>query len=97
MPDEFNDVNTNHSPVELSQEELDGISGGISIFVSGSTFDRSDVFTQSRKSSRRRSSNSIFRSSQISSSAFQIIGLGLNTSEDITNFFRGLFGFFGRR
>jgi hypothetical protein len=96
MPDD-KDIDINHAPVELSQEELDGISGGISIFVSGSTFQRSDVFAQSRRRSRRGSRSSSFGSSQISSSSFQILGIGLNTSEDITAFFRGIFGFFGRR
>jgi hypothetical protein len=99
MPeDKDKDIDTNHSPVEMSQEELDGISGGISIFVSGSTFQRSDLFAQSRRRSRRGGSGvSSFGSSQISSSAFQILGVGLKSSEDITAFFRGIFGFFGRR
>ncbi len=96
MPDD-KDIDTNHSPVELSQEELDGISGGISIFVSGSTFQRSDVFAKVRKRSRHGGRSSSFGSSQISSSAFQIMGIGLNSSEDIMTFFRGIFGFFGRR
>lgn len=97
MPDDKDIDANNHSPVELSQEELDGISGGISIFVSGSTFQRSDVFAQSRRRSRRGSRSSSFGSSQISSSAFQIMGIGLNSSEDIMTFFKGIFGFFGRR
>ncbi|MBF2063078.1 MAG: hypothetical protein IGS39_01390 [Calothrix sp. C42_A2020_038] len=96
MPNEFDDMETNPSPIELSQEELDGISGGISIFVSGSMFERRDVFAQQRKGSRRRGS-SVFASSHIFSSAFQIIGLGLNSPGDVMNFFRGIFGFFGRR
>jgi hypothetical protein len=89
-----NEIDVNNTPVELSEEELEGIAGGISISISGSMFEKSDIFSAHRKGSRR---SSIFKSSQTFSSAFQIIGLDLNSPREIMSFFSGLVKFFGRK
>ena len=94
-----NEIDRNHTNVELSEEELDGIAGGISIFLSSSMFEKSDIFSAQRSSSRRKGSrrSSMFQSSNIFSSSFQAIGLGLNSPNDIMSFFSGLAALFGRR
>jgi hypothetical protein len=97
MFDELEGKNIDSTPLELSQEELDGISGGISIFFSGSTFEGSSMFASQRRGSRRRGGrSSTFGSSRTSSSAFQVIGLGLNSPADVMSFFSGLAGLFRR-
>lgn len=90
--------NENESnPVELSPEELDGIAGGINIFLSGSTFQQQNVFSANRTGSRRRfGSSSLFRSSSISSSAFQMIGTGFSSVSDALSFVAGFARLFGR-
>jgi hypothetical protein len=94
------EINMDNVPVELSDEELDGISaGGIDIFMSGSMFNRQDIFTRTRSSSRRKGfgSSSFSRSSNISSSAFQLIGLGFNSANDALGFVKEFGRLFGRR
>jgi hypothetical protein len=85
-------------PVELSDAELEEVAGGIDIFLSGSTFEQRDIFAAHRRGSRRSrfSSSSIFRSSYISSSAFQFIGLGFNSVSDALSFVSGFAKLFGR-
>jgi hypothetical protein len=87
------------TPIELSQEQLDQISGGIDIFLSGSMFQQRDIFSSRRRGSRRRGfgSSSIFQSSYISSSAFQFIGLGFDSVSDAMGFVRGFMRLFGGR
>lgn len=94
----FEEKHINSTPVELSEEELDGISGGISIYFSGSMFEGSSMFASQRRGSRRRgfSRSSAFGSSRTSSSAFQVIGLGLNSPADVMSFFSGLAALFRR-
>ncbi|MFN6583872.1 MAG: CTB family bacteriocin [Aulosira sp. ZfuVER01] len=89
----------NNAPVELSNEELDQVSGGIDIFLSGSMYEQRDVFSSVRKNSRRRGfgSNSIFSSSSISTAAFQVVGLGFDSVSDVMSFLSGFARFFGRR
>lgn len=88
-----NDIN--NAPIELTEEELDSVSGGIDIYLSGSMFEQRDVFS-ARRNSRRRSSN-LFRSSSISSSAFQLVGLGFGSVGDAMSFLQGFAKLFGRR
>ncbi|MBD2209646.1 hypothetical protein H6G64_21750 [Calothrix sp. FACHB-156] len=88
-----NDIN--NAPIELTEEELDGVSGGIDIYLSGSMFEQRDVFS-ARRNSRRRSSN-LSRSSSISSSAFQLVGLGFGSVGDAMSFLQGFAKLFGRR
>ncbi|MGF1675878.1 MAG: hypothetical protein ACFCUV_19660 [Rivularia sp. (in: cyanobacteria)] len=93
----MSDQDINDIPLELSEEELEGIAGGVNIFFSGSMFGKSDIFSVQRQGSKRRRGSSIFKSSQTSSSAFQVIGLGLNSPDDILSFFSGLAQLFGRK
>ncbi|MDZ7961794.1 MAG: CTB family bacteriocin [Aulosira sp. DedQUE10] len=93
-----NEKDINNAPIELSDEELDGVSGGVDIFLSGSMFEQRDIFSVQRSNSRRRGgSNSIFKSSSISSSAFQLIGLGFGSASDALSFLQGFAKLFGRR
>ncbi|BAY64333.1 hypothetical protein NIES22_44290 [Calothrix brevissima NIES-22] len=92
-----NETNINNSPIELSPEELDAVSGGIDIYLSGSTFEQRDIFSANRRSSRRNSRNSLFSSSYISSSAFQFIGLGFSSVSDALSFVSGFAKLFGRK
>ncbi len=94
-----NEMDIDYTTVELSEQELEEIAGGISIFFSGSTFEKSDIFSAHRRNSSRghSRSSSVFKSSHTLSSAFQLIGLGLNSPSDIMSFFSGLAAFFGRR
>ncbi|BAZ39315.1 hypothetical protein NIES4101_52670 [Calothrix sp. NIES-4101] len=93
------EIDIDNTPVELSEEELDGISGGIDIYLSGSMFNQQDVFAGSRSGSRRRGfgRSSFFKSSSISSSAFQLIGLGFNSASDALGFVKEFGRLFGRR
>ncbi len=95
MPD---DKDIDNTPIELSEEELDGISGGIDIYLSGSMFNQRDIFAGSRTSSRRRGfgRSSFSKSSNISSSAFQLIGLGFNSASDALGFVKEFGRLFGR-
>jgi hypothetical protein len=92
------DKDIDNTPIELSEEELDGISGGIDIYLSGSMFNQRDVFAGSRTSSRRRGfgRSSFSKSSNISSSAFQLIGLGFNSASDALGFVKEFGRLFGR-
>lgn len=91
-----NETNIDNIPIELSDEELDGISGGIDIFLSGSSFQQRDIFSSQRRGSRRRGRSSIFKSSFISSSAFQAVGLGFNSVSDALSFMGAFARLFGR-
>jgi len=93
-----NEKDINNAPIELSDEELNEVSGGIDIYLSGSMFEQKDIFSVQRSSSRRGfGSNSIFKSSDISSAAFQVIGLGFNSVSDAMGFLQGFAKLFGRR
>lgn len=95
-----NQIEHNHSPVELSAEELDAVAGGIDIYLSGATFQQQDIFAGSTTGSRRRrrgfGGSSFFRSSFISSSAFQMVGLGFSSVSDALSFVAGFARLFGR-
>ncbi|BAY99420.1 hypothetical protein NIES37_34020 [Tolypothrix tenuis PCC 7101] len=91
-----NEQDINNAPIELTDEELDQVSGGIDIFISGATFEQRNVFS-ARRGSRRRGGNSIYQSSSISSSAFQLIGLGFGSVGDAMSFLQGFSKLFGRR
>jgi hypothetical protein len=78
-------------PPELSESELDRISGGIDIFLSGSIFDQKLSFSPQNRRRRSRGSSNTF------SSAFQFAGSGFNSVEDVLAVLRGLASLFGRR
>ncbi|MCY6493882.1 bacteriocin [Leptolyngbya sp. GGD] len=79
--------------LELSEQELDQISGGISFFLSGSIFDQQISFT---RRGRRKRGNSQGNSNTFSS-AFQFGGSGFSSIEDVLNILKNLSSFFGRR
>ncbi|MEM7553431.1 MAG: CTB family bacteriocin [Cyanobacteria bacterium P01_A01_bin.84] len=94
------EININNLPTELSEEELDDVSGGFDIFISGSTFEQTHISSFNRgQSSINGFSGGIssFRSSHTSSSAFQIAGLGFNSVSDALGFLGGFAKLFGRR
>jgi hypothetical protein len=81
-----------NSPIELVDEDLEDISGGIDIFFSSSMFQKS---SRSSRSSRRRG-QSASQSSSVNSSAFQFMGLGFNSASDVMSVLEGLSKFFNR-
>lgn len=87
------DHNSSPTQIELSEEELEEISGGISFFLSGSIFDQQMSFSQRGRRKRRNSQGS----SNTFSSAFQFGGSGFNSVEDLLNVLRSLSSLFGRR
>ena len=93
-------ISTN-TPTELSEEELDEVSGGIDLFLSGSTFEQTHISAYNRGQSQingfSRGGISSFRSSHTFSSAFQVIGLGFNSVGDALSFLNGFARLFGRR
>ncbi|WP_460205186.1 CTB family bacteriocin [Scytonema sp. NUACC21] len=94
-----NKIDVHHTPVELSEQELDNVAGGIDIFLSGSIFEKSDVFVGNNSGSGLNGSgtNSVFQSSHTFSSAFQFIGLGFESMGDVMKVLKGLARLFGRR
>ncbi|MEM7579783.1 MAG: hypothetical protein ACFB02_10380 [Mastigocoleus sp.] len=97
----------NNSPTELSEQELDEVSGGIDFFISGSTFEETHISSFNRGgdsinrggsiNSLSRGGTSSFRSSHTFSSAFQIVGLGFDSVGDALGFLSGFARLFGRR
>lgn len=92
-----NEIEQNTTPTELSEEQLDQIAGGVDIFLSGSIFQQRDVLSYRSRGSGARRSSSFFRSSHISSVAFQFIGLGFDSVSDAMSFVRGFTRLFGWR
>jgi hypothetical protein len=82
-----------NSPIELVDEDLEDVSGGIDIFFSSSMFQKS---SRSSRSSRRRRRQSASQSSTVNSSAFQFMGLGFNSASDVMSVLEGLSKFFNR-
>ena len=91
------EMNSNLAPVELSEQELAEVAGGIDIFLSGSMFEQSDVSLTQQTCAGPASSTSAFKSSHTVSSAFQFIGLGFGSMSEVTDVFKSLAKLFGRR
>lgn len=94
-----NQLDVNHTSVELSEQELEQVAGGIDIFMSGSVFENHEVMLAQNTSSNSSGggTSSVFKSSRTFSSAFQFIGLGFDSMGDVMNVFSGLAKLFGRR
>jgi hypothetical protein len=86
------DPDLDSSPIELSAQELEEISGGIDFYLSGSIFEQQLSFSRPRRRSRH-SQGSL----RTFSSAFQFGGSGFTSVEDILAVLRGLNALFGRR
>ncbi|MFM7324347.1 MAG: hypothetical protein ACKO4L_05365 [Nodosilinea sp.] len=83
------------TPVELSPTELDEVSGGLDIFISGSMFDQSKgLLAQSGGSGCPGST--LAQTSNTSSGNFQFAGLGFESLDQIFAVFAGLSRLFGR-
>ncbi|BAY81263.1 hypothetical protein NIES267_07390 [Calothrix parasitica NIES-267] len=84
------------APIELSESELDDVSGGIDIFFSGSMFEQNDIYSVDSVEVGNQESNSspILKSSHTSSSAFQVAILGIDSMSDAMGFFKGFARFF---
>lgn len=84
----------NTTPIELSEEQLEQVSGGIDIFISASSFEQTNTSSFPSTSFPPSKNSSISQSSHISSSAFQIIGLGFDSASDVMSFVKGFMKFF---
>jgi hypothetical protein len=70
MPsDAENDREQSYS-IELSEAELDQVSGGLNLFFTAASFEENNTFSPSR--SRRRSRQNGFRTQNIKTSGFQL-------------------------
>jgi bacteriocin-like protein len=85
------------APIELSNEELAEISGGIDIIFSGSMFEQSDSLLIQDTCSSESTNSSLTKSSRTSASTFQFVGLGFESVNDILAVFAGLAQLFGKR
>lgn len=82
--------------VELSQQELDEISGGIDLYFSTAMFEQIDEFSQTVSSSNGCSTSSVTQSSRTSFSTFQFFGSGFESVNDAISFLKGFSRLFGR-
>lgn len=89
----------NLAPIELSEQELDEVSGGFSLFLSGSMFDQTEALMaqQTTASPLGSSTNFIMRQSRTASSAFQMVGIGFNSAREALPFLFAFARLFGRR
>ena len=89
--------NVDLEPVELSEQALDQVSGGIDIFFSTAMFEQIDQFSaQEFSCGDGCSSSSVSQSSQTSFSMFQFFGSGFESVGDALSFVKGLSKLFGR-
>lgn len=82
-------------PVELSLTELDEVSGGLDIFISGSIFDQSESLL-GQSGGCGCPGSALAQTSNTSSGAFQFAGLGFESVDQIFAVFAGLSRLFGR-
>ena len=84
------------APIELSESELDDVSGGIDIYFSGSMFqqDNLSMMNSTESGDMGTRNSSIVQSSHTSSSAFQVAILGIDSMSDVFSFFKGFGRFF---
>jgi hypothetical protein len=82
-------------PVELTLTELDEVSGGLDIFISGSMFDQSESFL-GQSGGCGYPGSTLAKTSNTSSGSFQFVGLGFESVGQIFAVFAGLSRLFGR-
>ncbi|MEL6460868.1 MAG: CTB family bacteriocin [Cyanobacteria bacterium J06641_2] len=89
-------IEKNNAPIELSESELDDVSGGIDIYFSGSMFqqDNLSMMNSTESGDMGTKNSSIVQSSHTSSSAFQVAILGVDSMSDVFSFFKGFGRFF---
>ncbi|MGG6242407.1 hypothetical protein ACQ4N7_27655 [Nodosilinea sp. AN01ver1] len=81
--------------VELSPTELDEVSGGLDIFISGSMFDQSESML-GLSGGCGCPGSTLAQTSNTSSGTFQFAGLGFESVGQIFAVFAGLSRLFGR-
>ncbi len=88
-PDGENDREQSYS-IELSEEDLDQVSGGLNLFFTGASYEENNVFSSSR--SRRRSRQNSFRTQNIKTSGFQLFVTDASPGdlESLSNLFSSL-------
>lgn len=79
--------------VELSEQELDDISGGVDIFLSGSMFEQNDALVGQQGCGGA----ALAKTSSTASSTFQFIGLGFESNADVLGALEGVYKIFGRK
>ncbi len=82
-------------PTELTLTELDDISGGLDIFISGSMFDQSESLL-GQSGGCGCPGSTLAKTSNTSSGTFQFAGLGFESVGQIFAVFAGLSRLFGR-
>lgn len=87
---------SDHVPVELSEQALDEISGGIDLYFSSSMFEQVESFSAEAIDSDSGCSSSMSKSSRTSFSSFQFFGSGFESVGDALKFLKGLSSLFGR-
>lgn len=78
---------------ELSEQELDDISGGVDIFLSGSMFEQNEALVGQQGCGGA----SLAKTSSTASSTFQFIGLGFESNGDVLDALEGVYKIFGRQ
>lgn len=83
-------------PLELTDQELDQISGGIDLMFSSTWFEQVDEFSAQSFDSDCGSMESVSSSSRTSFSSLQFFGSGFESVSDALKFVSGLMRLFGR-
>ncbi len=83
------------APMELSLTELDNISGGLDIFISGAMFEQNESLL-GQSGGCGCPGSKLAQTSNTSSGSFQFAGLGFESVEQIFAVFAGLSRLFGR-
>lgn len=91
-----NEMNSGIESVELSQQELDEVSGGIDLYFSSQMFEQIEEFSSQSIQSDSGSSSSVSQSSRTSFSSFQFFGSGFDSVGDALKFLKGITSLFGR-
>ncbi|MCU0525602.1 MAG: hypothetical protein MUF72_12340 [Elainella sp. Prado103] len=96
--DRFSDdqFNADSSPIELTEQELDQISGGIDLMFSSTLFEQVDEFSGQAIDSDCGSMRSVSSSSRTSFSSWQFFGSGFESVGEALSFISGLMKLFGR-
>lgn len=83
-------------PLELTDQELDQISGGIDLMFSSTLFEQVDEFSAQAFDSDCGSMESVSSSSRTAFSSLQFFGSGFESVGDALKFVSGLMRLFGR-
>jgi hypothetical protein len=92
------EIELNHIPTELSDEELGEIAGGFDVFFSGSYYEEDSEFSTQGSGSTRDdgAAGRMAHFKSVKTFAFQFAALGLESAQDFSGFLSGLSKLFGR-